>query len=111
MLLAWPPGAGKSLGAKATNWLVDPSHALPDLPPPLPIGLDDDGDAVTAHDALEQEYYRVYQSSTSAKLRMDLKEAGDPFDSTTERQMLVAIGVLAALAVWRLDGRKLKGKS
>jgi MYXO-CTERM domain-containing protein len=33
-----------------------------------------------------------------------LKTAGDPFDPTTERQILVALAVLAALAVWRLEG-------
>lgn len=108
LVLAWPPSTGKSLGAKTVNWIVDPSHALPDLPPQLPMGLDDDGDAVSAHDALEQDYYRVYQSSASARLRMDLKEAADPFDPTTERQILVAVAALAALAVWRLDAHKKK---
>ena len=33
-------------------------------PPPLPMSLDDDGDAVSAHDAQESEYYQAYDSST-----------------------------------------------
>lgn len=108
LVLAWPPSEGKSLGAKALNWIVDPGNTLPEAPTVLPMSLDDDGDAVAAHDAAEQEYNRVYQSSASTKRRMDLKIAGDPFEPTTERQLLIAIGVLAALAVWRLDGRREK---
>src|SRR5476649_794464 len=81
--LAWPPDKGRSLAAKAVNWAVDPAGSLPPLPPPLPMALDDDGDAVTAHDALENEYYRRRDSSTAARWRMTLKEAGDPFDAVT----------------------------
>lgn len=72
------------------------------MPERLPIGLDDNGDAVTAHDAQEAEYYQQYNSSSWVRLRMKLKSAAEPFDATTERQVLVAFGVLSALVIWRL---------
>ena len=59
VLLAWPPEQGRSLVVKALNWAVDPAGTLPALPPPLPMRLDDNGDAVAAHDAVEAEYYRL----------------------------------------------------
>jgi len=106
MIVSWPPARGRSLGAKIVNWLADPANSLPPMPSPLPIGLSDNGDAVTAHDAEAAEYYRHYESSSITRLRMKLKEAGDPFDPTTERQVLAGIAILSALAIWRLDGRK-----
>jgi hypothetical protein len=84
---------------------VDPAGSLPSLPPALPPGLGDDGDAVATHDAIEAEYYRRYNSSTMTRWRMDVKAAGDPFDPTTERQILVAGAAIAALATWRLGKR------
>jgi hypothetical protein len=105
LVLAWPPDRGRSLGVKALNIAVDPADSLPALPPALPMSLDDDGDAVTAHDALEREYYRARDSSTVTRWRMTLKAAGDPLDPLTERQLLVGMGVLSALAVWRLNKR------
>jgi hypothetical protein len=105
LLLAWPPDAGRSLGAKALNWIVDPAGALPTFPPPLPMGLDDDGDAVAAHDALEAEYYRARDASAATRWRMTLKGAADPLDPQTQRQVLVGLAVLSALGVWRLDKR------
>lgn len=106
MILGWPPAEGRSLGMKVVNRLADPTDSLPALPGPLPIGLDDNGDAVASHDAELAEYYRLYTGSRFTRLRMKLKEAADPFDPTTERQILVAIGILSALAVWRLNGRR-----
>ena len=105
LVLAWPPSAGRSLFLKAAGLIVDPDGVLPSLPPPLPMGLDDDGDVVAAHDTQEAEYYRVRARSTLTRWRMDVKAAGDPFDATTERQLLVAVAVLSALVVWRLDRR------
>jgi hypothetical protein len=105
LILAWPPDRGRSLGVKAVNIAVDPADSLPALPATLPMSLDADGDAVTAHDALEREYYRARDSSTVTRWRMTLKAAEDPFDPMTERQLLVGLGVLSALAVWRLNKR------
>jgi hypothetical protein len=105
LILCWPADSGKSLAVKAANWLADPTNSLPSLPEQLPIGLDDNGDAVAAHDAEEAEYYRQYTSSRVTRLRMTLKTATDPLDRSTERQILAGIGVLSALAVWRLNAR------
>jgi hypothetical protein len=104
LVLAWPPdrGHGSSLGMKAARWVVDPSNVLPALPPPLPPGVGDDGDAVAAHDALESEYFRLYNSSAWTRRRLAIKAGADPFDPTSERQWLVAIAVVAALLTWRL---------
>jgi hypothetical protein len=105
LILAWPPDSGRSLGMKALNWLADPADALPTLPPPLPMGLDDDGDAVAAHDAQESAYYERRDSSTLTRWRMQLKEATVPIDPQTARQLLVALAVASALVAWRLDRR------
>jgi hypothetical protein len=111
LLLAWPPSEGRSLGVKAINWLADPTHALPDAPEPLPMGLDDDGDAVAAHDALEQEYYRAYDSGGSTRTRLELKSFEDPLNPVTERQVLVGVGVISALFVWMLETRRGKSRN
>ena len=103
LVLVWPPDKGRSLLVKAVNWAVDPAGSLPALPPPLPMGLDDNGDAVAAHDLEEAEYYRVHDRSRVTRWRMALKETGEPLDPSTERQLLVGVAVLSALAVWRLN--------
>ena len=104
VLLAWPAANG-SLGVKAVRWLADPRGMLPRLPPPLSMELDDNADAVAEHDAAEQEYYRVAASSGWARTRLRLNELADPLDVTTERQILVGVGVLGALLVWRNGSR------
>jgi len=73
LILGWPPQQGRSLGMKAVNWLVDPSNSLPTMPSPLPFGLDDNGDAVTAHDAEAAEYYSAWERSLS---RSESQSAG-----------------------------------
>ena len=115
LVLAWPPGSGgrgpanindgRSLAVKMLNWAVDPAGSLPSLPAPLPMGLDDDGDAVAAHDLLESEYYRVRDRSAMNRWRMRMKNARDPIDPTTERQILIGIAADSALTVWRLSAR------
>ena len=106
LVFAWPSEQDRSLGLKAVNWLVDPSDSLPILPGPLAMGLDDDADAVAWHDAQTQEYDRLHDSSRTMRLRLELKVARDPFDPSTERQVLVLIAVAAGLLVWQLNGRK-----
>lgn len=106
LVLGWPPDKGRSLGVKVVNWMVDPDGSLPSLPPPLPMSLDDNGDAVAAHDAEEAEYYRLHRSSRLMRWRLDLKEAGEPLDPSTERQLLLGLAVLSALGVWRLNGKR-----
>jgi hypothetical protein len=103
VVLGWPPDTGRSLLVKAVNWGADPAGSLPALPRPLPMALDDDGDAVAAHDLEEAEYYRLRDRSWLTRWRMTLKDMGEPLDPSTERQLLVGVGVLSALGVWRLN--------
>jgi hypothetical protein len=106
LILAWPPGDAPSLGIKTINWAVDPGDSLPTLPDPLPMGLDDNGDAVAAHDAQEAEYHRLHEGSAITRWRMTLKTARDPFDPATEREMLAGVGILSALGAWRVAGKE-----
>ena len=106
IVLFWPSGQqNRSLAIKTINWAADPRHTLPRLPDALSFDDEDDVRAVTAHDNQEEEYDRVYASSPMARLRIRLRDTGEPFDPGTERQVLVAIGVLGGLLVWRLGGR------
>ena len=104
MVLAWPPDKGRSLLTMTVNRAVDPLDTLPYLPEPLPMGLDDDGDAVSAHDMQEQAYFAARERSALTRVRMDLKNTGDPFAPPTQRQLLVVLAVVGALLVWRMDG-------
>ena len=65
--------------------------------------LDDDGDAVTEHDMLENAYLIARDRSGTTRLRMDLKEAGDPFAASTQRQLLIGLVVVGGLLVWRME--------
>jgi hypothetical protein len=103
LLLAWPAGSG-SLGLKAVRWAANPRGTLPRLPPPLSMELGDNGDAVAEHDAAEAEYYRVAGSGGLLSLRLRLAEARDPLDPSTTRQLLIGIGVIGALVIWRTRG-------
>lgn len=95
--LAWPADSGHSLAVKAINWLADPSGQLPHRPPPVPMGLDDDADAVTAYDNDEAAYESLYRRSASARARLWLRDLGDPMEASAERPLLVAIGAVGAL--------------
>ncbi len=106
VVVGWPPTEGTSLGVKTIRWAVDPQHRLPELPAPLPMGLDDDGDAVTAHDLQAASYYDVYARGGVTAWRMAMKDAVEPFDPATARQLLVGLVVAGALVVWRLDARR-----
>ncbi len=106
LVLGWPPDRGSSLGVKALHWIVDPAQSLPNLPPPLPPGAGDNGDLVAAHDEIEAEYFRLYNSSSWVRWRMEMKDAGDPMGPATQRQWLVAIAVAAALLTWRLSASR-----
>lgn len=105
LALTWPPREGGSLAVKAVRWLADPGSQLPAMPAPLPMGLGDDGDAVAQHDQQMAEYYEFVDRSATNRLRLRLKEAEEPLDPVTLRQLLTAIAIVAALAVWQLNGR------
>jgi hypothetical protein len=109
IVLFWPGAQDRSLTVKALNWVADPRDKLPRLPGEFSFTDGDDPFAVADHDAQEAEYYRVYQSSQLARLRMRLRDAPDPFDPSTQEQVLVAMGVLGAVLIWRLGGRPARG--
>jgi len=106
IVAAWPPSEDKSLAAKFVNWAVDPSNELPVLPDQLSLGLGDDPDAVNAHDMQVQQYDMLYLKGGWTRRRLELKVVGDPFNPSTERQLLVGLGVLTAFLVWRWGGRR-----
>ena len=109
IVVAWPPsddaGGDKSLAMKFVNWVVDPADELPTLPSQLPLGHGDDPDLVNARDAQTQLYDARYLEGGWTRRRLELKVASDPSGKATERQILSAIGVLAAFLAWRLAGR------
>ncbi len=103
---AWPPADDRSLALKFVNWAVDPGDRLPTLPPPYGPGEGDDLEAVNAHDLQTRTYDELYDRGGWTRLRLELKVAGDPFNPATERQLLVAIGVVAGFLVWRRENSK-----
>ena len=106
VIIAWPPEQDRSVALKAVNWLADPANTLPTLPGPLAPGLDDDADAVTAHDTEMAEYDRLFASSKTMQIRLRLKVAADPLNSSTERQVLTALGVLTGIGIWQRGARR-----
>lgn len=105
IVVLWPPSADRSLGVKFVNWAIDPRDRLPTLPGPLALGQGDDPDAVNAHDLQTRMYDELHEKGGWTRTRLELKVARDPFDPSTERQMLVAIGVVTAFVTWRFSGR------
>jgi hypothetical protein len=101
IVAAWPPVDGRSLAATFVNWAVDPSGTLPTLPDPFLEGEGDDLEAVNAHDLQVRMYDELYDRGGWSRWRLELKVAGDPLNPATERQLLVALGVVVAFVVWR----------
>jgi len=97
----WPPADDRSLAANFVNWAVDPGDTLPTLPGPLQRAESDDVSAVEAHDLQTRTYDELYVRGGWTRARLQLKVARDPFNPATERQLLVAAGVLVAFLVWR----------
>ena len=104
IVTAWPPSEGKSLAAKFVNWAVDPMNQLPTLPDQLSLGSGDDPDAVNARDMQVQQYDALYLKGGWTRKRLELKVARDPFNPSTERQLLVGLAVATAFLVWRFGG-------
>jgi len=105
IVVLWPPSEDRSLGVKFVNWVVDPGDQLPTLPGPLAFGQGDDPSAVDAHDLQTRMYDELYARGGWTRTRLELKVASDPFNPSTERQLLIAIGVVAAFIVWRFGAR------
>jgi hypothetical protein len=101
IVFAWPPQDDRSLAVKIVNWAVDPFGTLPVLPDPLALGHGDDPDAVAEHDVQVQRYDEMYLKGGWTRKRLELKVARDPFNPSTERQLLALIAVVTVLAVWR----------
>jgi hypothetical protein len=101
----WPPGNDRSLAIKIVNWAVDPRDELPVLPPPFALGAGDDPDRVAAHDAQVQAYDERYLQGGWMRRRLEWKEARDPFNPATERQAILALGIVTAYLFWRLNRR------
>lgn len=99
---AWPPRESKSLAVKFVNWVVDPRDDLPTLPPPLALGHGDDPDAVNERDMQVQQYDALYLEGGWTRRRLLLKVANEPFDPSTERQLLTGVAVLVGFLAWRL---------
>jgi hypothetical protein len=102
----WPPSDDRSLAVTVVNWAVDPRNQLPTLPGPLAFGQGDDPTAVEAHDLQTRMYDELYAKGGWTRTRLELKVARDPFNPSTERQLLVAAGVLAGFLVWRSTARQ-----
>jgi hypothetical protein len=105
VVFVWPPDADSSLAFKTLNWAIDPTDRLPTLPAQLGFGMGDDPQAVEAHDAEVREYDRLYNQGGWTRTRLRLKVAADPFNKSTERQVLLVFAVAAAFLVWRFGGR------
>lgn len=105
LVCVWPPLNDRSLAAKFLNWAVDPRNELPVLPEPFALGAGDDPDAVAEHDAQVQAYDILYMKGGWTRRRLELKVARDPFNAATERQVILALGIVTAFLFWRVNRR------
>lgn len=106
VIAAWPPDQDRSLAAKFVNWAVDPRGELPTLPPQLGYGMGDDPQAVEERDARVRHYDELFHQGGWMRRRLELKVAGDPFNASTERQLLLAFAAISIFVVWRLSSRR-----
>ena len=106
IVFVWPPSDDKSLAVKFVNWAVDPLGDLPILPDQLAVGMGDDPDAVNARDLQVQQYDALYLKGGWTRKRLELKVARDPFNPSTERQLLIGLAVATAFLSWRLGAPK-----
>jgi hypothetical protein len=108
LVLFWPSSSesdNRSLALKFAGWAADPAHSLPREPEPLGFADEDDIAAIDAQSAQQERYDKFYNSGGFARLRLRLRDAQEPFDPATERQILFAVAVAGALVVWRLGAR------
>jgi hypothetical protein len=105
LVCLWPPTNDRSLVVKFVNWAVDPRDDLPVLPPPFALGAGDDPDRVAAHDARVQAYDERYLQGGWMRQRLEWKVARDPVNPATERQAILALGIVTAYLFWRVNRR------
>ena len=98
---AWPPDKDRSLAVKAVNWAADPTGTLPILPEQLGFGLGDDVSAVEGRDAMVRRYDELFNRDAFTRSRLELKVAADPLNPSTERQLLLLLGVVVAFLTMR----------
>jgi hypothetical protein len=103
IVCAWPPRDDKSLAMKFVNWAVDPRGELPVMPPPFTFANGDDPQTVTEHDTQSLNYGLLYLKGGWIRRRLELKVADDPVNPSTERQLLIALGVATVFLVWRFE--------
>jgi len=106
LVCVWPPQNDRSLVVKMVNWAVDPGDQLPVLPEPFGLGAGDDPEIVAEHDAQVQAYDSLYEKGGWTRRRLELKVARDPFNPATERQVILALGIVTAFLFWRLNRRR-----
>jgi hypothetical protein len=109
VVLFWPGQQSHSLAVKAMSWAADPMSKLPRMPGNFSMEDGEDTEVVAAHDAQEAEYERAYSSSKLERLRLQIRDMEEPFDPSTQQQILVALVVLGSLLVWRLGSRPARG--
>src|SRR5579864_8292391 len=89
VVLFWPGQQTHSLAIKALSWAVDPMNKLPQMPGNFSMEDGEDTEVVAAHDMQEAEYERAYASSRLERLRLQLRDMQEPFDPSTQQQILV----------------------
>ena len=99
MVAGWPPDKDRSLIIKTVNWAVDPADHLPVLPPQLGFGLSDDVQAVEIRDEIVRRYDELLHRDAFTRWRLQWKVAEDPVNPSTERQLLLAFGIVVAFLV------------
>ena len=99
LVLAWPPNQDRSLAIKVVNWLADPSGVLHGPPE---IILYDEHASLSSYEAERAEYERLYAESPVFRTRLRLKTASSFFSPVTDRQLLMGLGLLGLLFLWRL---------
>lgn len=80
-------------------------NRLPHLPEQFSLEDGEDPAAVMAHDSQEADYERAYANSRLLRLRIRLRDMPDPFEPSTQQQILAALAVLGGLLIWRLGER------
>src|SRR5262249_36790643 len=103
LVCVWPPASDRSLVVKLVNWAVDPHDDLPVLPEPFALGAGDDPDTVAVHDAQVQAYDTLYAKGGWTRRRLEWKVARDAFNPATERQAILALGIVTAFLFWRVN--------
>ena len=103
IVLAWPPESGRSLLVKAVNRAADPRGTLPALPPPLPMSLGDNGDAVAA---TTRRSASSTPSTTGRGRRGGDDSAGGGAARSFDRAADAGgVGRAERAGVWRLNGQ------